>query len=91
MTKRVIKEIFVKGTIPIREIESVVRAVHVVPSNEGWQVRKSGKVRITKNFPSKDAAVEYARNVSQTREVDLIVHSKNGPQIFVAEKNGLAK
>lgn len=75
MTKRVIKEVSAAGKISRKKIASVVSAVHVTASSSGaWQVRKAGKDRITANFPSKEAAVEYARGVSAKRGVDLIVH-----------------
>lgn len=78
MTKRVIREVSVSGKIPREKIDSVVRGVHVAPVTEGWRVTKSGKERIVESFPSKEAAVHYAKTVSQKRGVDLFVHSKNG-------------
>ncbi|MBA4185306.1 MAG: DUF2188 domain-containing protein [Acidobacteria bacterium] len=78
MTKRVISEVSTTGKISREKIDSVVRGVHVAPVNEGWQVRKSGRVRVTENFPSKEAAVSYAKSISQKKGVDLFVHSKDG-------------
>jgi len=78
MTKRVIREVTATGKIPREKIESVVKAVHVAPADNGWQVRKSGKVRIAENFPSKEAAVSYAKDISYKRGVDLFVHSEDG-------------
>jgi hypothetical protein len=78
MTKRVIREVPVTGKISREKIDSVVRGVHVAPVNEGWQVTKSGKVRVTESFPLKEAAVSYAKTISQKKGVDLFVHSKDG-------------
>ncbi len=78
MTKRVIREVSAIGKISREKIDSVVRGVHVAPANEGWRVTKSGKVRITESFPSREAAINYAKTVSQKRGVDLFVHSKDG-------------
>ncbi|MGI8670329.1 MAG: DUF2188 domain-containing protein [Aridibacter sp.] len=76
MTKRTIKDVAGKGKIPREQIASVVSAVHVTPINGSWQVRKTGKSRIAENFSTKKDAVEYARDISNKKEVDLIVHEK---------------
>ncbi|HSK71712.1 MAG TPA: DUF2188 domain-containing protein [Pyrinomonadaceae bacterium] len=78
MTKRVIQEISETGEFSKKEIESVVKAVHVAPANGGWCVRKSGKTRIDEDFASEEAAVEYAENISRNKGVDLIIHSRDG-------------
>ncbi|MBA3693973.1 MAG: DUF2188 domain-containing protein [Acidobacteria bacterium] len=91
MTKRIIRDVSIEGKISRKKINSVVRAVHVVPENEGWQVRKAGKFRVAEKFPSQDAALEYARNISRSKDVDLIIHSKDGRQISIQAKNGQAK
>lgn len=80
MAKRVIKDVSATGRISRKRIASVISAVHVAPSSDSWQVKKAGKDRITESFPSKEAAVEYARNVSSKKGVDLIIH-----------ENGMAK
>ncbi len=74
MTKRIIKEVSTTGKIPRKEIEAVVSAVHVARTNNGWQVKKSGKHRIAEIFSSKKDAVEFAHGISQTKGVDVIVH-----------------
>ncbi len=86
MTKRVIQEVSETGEFSKAEIESVVKAIHVAPINDGiWHVRKSGKKRIAEDFPSKEAAVSYAENISRNKGVDLIIHSKNG---HIIKRNG---
>ena len=91
MTKRVIKEVSATGKIPRKKIESVVSAVHIAPADKGWAVKKTGKTRIIEHFPSKEAAVNYGRNISQDKGVDLIIHSEDGRTVFVQVKNGKAK
>jgi hypothetical protein len=73
--KRVIKDVATSGKIPREKINSVVRGVHVIPENGTWAVKKTGKTRIIEHFNSKEAAVDYARNISNTRGVAMIVHS----------------
>lgn len=91
MTKRIIREVAATGKIPREKIESVVKAVHVVPANDGWQVRKSGKIRIAEKFPSKEAAVSYAKDISHKRGVDLFVHSEDGTVKKATNGNGSVK
>jgi len=91
MTKRTIREVAATGKIPREKIESVVKAVHVAPAADGWQVRKSGKVRIAENFPSKEAAVNYAEGISRKRGVDLFVHSEDGTVKKAANGNHSTK
>ena len=88
MKERVIKEVSVSGKISRKKIESVISAVHIAPIDKGWTVKKAGKARIAENFPSKEAAVEYGRNISRNNGVDLIIHSEDGKAVFVQVKNG---
>lgn len=78
MSKRTIKDVNTIGKIPRDKINSVVRAVHVTPISGDWHVLKSGKDRVNESFPSRDAAIGYARNISQEKKVDLIVHYETG-------------
>jgi hypothetical protein len=41
---------------------------HVVPSkSDGWAVKKSGSVKASRNFDTKDKAVKYARELSKSK------------------------
>lgn len=91
MTKRIIREVSATGKISREKIESVVKGVHVARADNGWQVRKTGKVRISENFPSKEAAVSYAKDISHQRGVDLFVHSEDGTVKKATDGNGSIK
>lgn len=50
--------------------------VHVVPSKDGWSVKKEGAKRATSVQPTKADAVKAATNLKSTDRV--IVHRKDG-------------
>lgn len=51
---------------------------HVVPSDSGWAVRKSGAVKASRTFSTKDSAIAYARQLSKSEKTELYVHKRNG-------------
>lgn len=52
---------------------------HVVPSKgQGWAVKKSGAVRASRSFETKDAAVKYGRSISRNEKTELYIHKKDG-------------
>lgn len=52
---------------------------HVVPSKStGWAVKKSGALKSSKNFSTKDKAVEYGVRLSKTEKTELYIHKGNG-------------
>jgi len=52
---------------------------HVVPNpNGGWDVKKGGAKRATKNFDNKNDAVDRARQISKNKKTELIIHNKDG-------------
>ncbi|GMQ31119.1 DUF2188 domain-containing protein [Algoriphagus confluentis] len=52
---------------------------HVVPSkSSGWAVKKSGAVRSSRNFSTKEKAVEYAVKLSKSERTELYIHKGNG-------------
>jgi hypothetical protein len=51
---------------------------HVVPSSSGWSVKKSGSVRASRTFDSKDKAVKYGRELSKNEKTELYIHNGNG-------------
>lgn len=52
---------------------------HVVPSkSDGWAVKKSGAVKASKNFETKDEAVRYGRELSKNEKTELYIHKSNG-------------
>ena len=50
----------------------------VVPSDDGWNVKKGGGERAIKRFDRKQDAVDYARQISRNQESELIIHRKDG-------------
>lgn len=57
---------------------------HVVPSSNGWSVKKSGSARASKNFDNKASAVSYATELSKNERTELYIHKKNG---MIQDKN----
>lgn len=64
------------GNLDPAQIRTVVRAVHVLPSEQGWTVRKSGRDRTNQVFATQAEAVQFAHELSGNQNVDVIVHSK---------------
>ena len=50
--------------------------VHVVPSKDGWSVKKEGAKRSTAVRPTKEGALKAARNVKSAERI--VVHKKDG-------------
>ena len=51
---------------------------HVIPSNSGWSVKKSGAERASKTFDTKEKAVAYGRELSKGEKTELFIHKSNG-------------
>jgi len=52
---------------------------HVIPSrDQGWAVKKSGAIRATRRFDSKEEAVKFGRAISRNEETELYIHKKDG-------------
>ena len=51
---------------------------HVVPSKDGWSVRKGGAERASRSFDRKEDAVHYAREVSKHQHSELYIHKRDG-------------
>lgn len=52
-------------------------AIHVVPSGEGWAIRRESEP-MSGHFPLKAEAVDAARKLAKEHERDLIVHYADG-------------
>lgn len=50
--------------------------VHVVPSKDGWAVKKEGVKRATVVKPTKEGAVKAASNIKTAERV--VIHKKDG-------------
>ena len=51
---------------------------HVVPSGNGWSVKKAGAERASKHFEKKETAVKYGRELSRNNGSELYIHKKDG-------------
>lgn len=55
------------------------KSVHVIPAPAGgWNVKKAGAERASKNFDQKAAAVDYGRKISRTERSELVIHRRDG-------------
>lgn len=55
------------------------KSVHVVPSPQGgWSVKKYGSQRASKNFETKEQAVDWGRAKSKEQGTELFIHRKDG-------------
>jgi hypothetical protein len=69
------------GNLDPEEIRAVVMAVHVVPSLDGWVVRKTGVDRIHQFFTTKEQAEQFAQELSTQHHVEIMIHS-GIPELF---------
>lgn len=69
------------GELDPAEIRAVVRAVHVVPTVDGWEVRKGGKKRISVLFETQEEAEKYGHQLSIDQSVGIVVHSQIIPKL----------
>jgi hypothetical protein len=52
------------------------KRVHIVPSKDGWSVKKEGSTRSTAVMPTKEGAIEVAKHL---KSIDrIILHKKDG-------------
>jgi Uncharacterized protein conserved in bacteria (DUF2188) len=68
-----------EGLIPREQLKAVVEGVHLVPDEQGWVVRKSGKERIKTHFSTQEDAQQFAEALCQREQVQLFVHNAPVP------------
>ena len=52
---------------------------HLLPNDEGWEIRAEGADRATKKFDTKDEALDAARDLARNAEPSqLIIHRTDG-------------
>ena len=62
-----------------RRCKVKTESYHVVPGpRHGWSVKRSGADRATRHFSNQEDAVLWARKLSKGRNVELIVHRRDG-------------
>jgi len=54
------------------------KAIHVVPTNNGWNVERDNAQRPSKNFNNKNEAQDYAINLAKQDKTELYIHKKDG-------------
>ncbi|MEJ1158667.1 DUF2188 domain-containing protein [Prosthecomicrobium sp. N25] len=53
-------------------------AIHVVPADEGWVVRRGGEVAPVAAYPNKAAALAAGRELAKAEKVELVEHGRDG-------------
>lgn len=51
---------------------------HVVPSVEGWGVRKAGSSRVTRIYTTQKEAIAAATRIAQNQKTELYIHGSDG-------------
>ena len=51
---------------------------HVVPRENGWAVKKEHGKKASRNFESKEQAVDYAMETAKNQGVCVVVHDHKG-------------
>lgn len=70
------------GDLDPERIRAVVRAVHVLPATNGWQVRKGGKEHVDRVFMTRAEAEQFSLELSIIHDVEVIFHSKSSQEIY---------
>lgn len=60
------------------------RNVHTVPHESGWANRREGADRVSRVFPTKDAAERAGRDTARRDGVEHLIHNKDGR---ISERN----
>jgi len=51
---------------------------YVVPTENGWGVRKESSEKLTKKFDKKEDAVDYAKEIAKNQKSELTILKKDG-------------
>lgn len=51
---------------------------HVVQHGDEWAVRREGANRVSKTFPTKKEAEEYAREKARQEGGEVVIHGRDG-------------
>ncbi len=78
MKRRTIKQVPYEGSIPRKEIDAVLRAIHIWPDDADWVVRKTGAGRVSKSFRDRPAAERFARELEHRSGDEVILHHGDG-------------
>ena len=56
----------------------MAKKVHVVPTEDGFGVKISGNSRNSKNFETKNDAIDYGRDKAKEMKTELIIQNRDG-------------
>ncbi|MBM6403347.1 DUF2188 domain-containing protein [Phycicoccus sp. CSK15P-2] len=56
----------------------MAKGQHVVPSGDGWAVRKAGSERASGTYTTQKEAVSKARQIAKNQRTELYIHGKDG-------------
>lgn len=57
---------------------------HVVPTGNGWAVKRAGSKRATETFDTQRDAIQRAREIARNKGSELLIHGRDGK---IREKN----
>ncbi len=60
------------------------RNQHVVPTKDGWAVKRAGSPKATKVFDTQQEAIERGREIAKNQRSELLIHGRDGR---IREKN----
>lgn len=60
------------------------RNQHVIPTKDGWAVKRAGSLRATKVFDTQQEAIERGREIARNQRSELLIHGRDGR---IREKN----
>lgn len=54
------------------------RNQHVVPTKDGWAVKRAGSPKATKVFGTQQEAIEKGREIAKNQQSELLIHGRDG-------------
>lgn len=60
------------------------RNQHVVPTKDGWAVKRAGSPKVTKVFDTQREAIARGRAIAKNQRSELLIHGRDGR---IREKN----
>ncbi|MDQ0160718.1 DUF2188 domain-containing protein [Alkalibacillus salilacus] len=52
--------------------------IHVLPHDDGWQVKRAGNTRASKITQTQQEAINYGEDLAKNYKSELIIHGKDG-------------
>lgn len=77
-----------KGTLAVKKYVQAIQGQHVLPSKDGWKVKRSGAAKASSVHVTQKQAISYAKKLAQSQKVELFIHDKKGE---IREKNSYGK